>query len=151
MFRGVSALNLDDKGRLTIPTKYRDALREAGDGRVVVTVADSERCLWLYPLPLWEEIEQKLVDLPSVNPVHQRLKRILIGHATDCEVDASGRVLLSPPLREFADLEKRSVLIGQGNKLEIWNEDLWNRRCEEWLQQAPESGALSVELESLSL
>ncbi|HEC13120.1 MAG TPA: transcriptional regulator MraZ [Acidiferrobacteraceae bacterium] len=154
MFRGVSTLSLDDKGRLAIPTKYRDALSSCGDGHLVVTVGQSDRCLWLYPLPEWEEIERKLVALPSMDKASQRLKRILMGHATDTDLDGSGRILLSAPLREFAELTKNAVLIGQGNKFEIWNENLWNKRCEEWLSEeadGPGDSVLPVELETLSL
>jgi len=151
MFRGVSALNLDAKGRLAIPTKYRDLLLNQCDGRLVVTVNHSERCLWMYPLQQWDDIEQKVVALPSLDPAAQRLKRILIGHASDCELDRNGRVLLSGPLREFAELEKRVVLIGQGNKFEIWNDLLWAARRDEWLSHDHSNGPLSIELESLSL
>ncbi|MDH3376882.1 MAG: division/cell wall cluster transcriptional repressor MraZ [Gammaproteobacteria bacterium] len=151
MFRGVSALNLDAKGRLAIPTKYRDPLLNQCDGRLVVTVNHSERCLWMYPLQEWDELEKKVVALPSLDAAAQRLKRILIGHASDCELDRNGRVLLSGPLREFADLEKRVVLIGQGNKFEIWNDLLWAARRDEWLSHDHNNGPLSIELESLSL
>ncbi len=151
MFRGVSTLNLDAKGRLAIPTKYREGLLRESEGRMVVTIDTTERCLWLYPLSEWEAIERKLVALPSLDAAAQRIKRILIGHASDCELDAAGRVLLPAPLREFADLQKRIVMIGQGNKFEIWNEDLWNERREQWLSQQVEQGPLPVEMESLSL
>ncbi|MDH3636952.1 MAG: division/cell wall cluster transcriptional repressor MraZ [Gammaproteobacteria bacterium] len=151
MFRGVNTLNLDAKGRLAVPTKYREGLVRQGQGRMVVTINNAERCLWLYPLSEWEEIEQKLVNLPSLDPAAQRLKRILIGHASDCELDASGRVLLPGPLREFANLHKRIVMIGQGNKFEIWNEEIWSARREEWLSQDTEGGPLPIEMESLSL
>lgn len=154
MFRGVSALSLDDKGRLAIPTKYRDALGSCGGGRLVATVGQNDRCLWLYPLPEWEEIERKLVALPSMDKASQRLKRILMGHATDTDLDGNGRILLSAPLRDFAKLKKHAVLIGQGNKFEIWNESLWNQRCEEWLSEEFDGSGdsvLSVELETLSL
>lgn len=151
MFRGVSTLNLDAKGRLAIPTKYRDGLLQHSEGRMVVTINNAERCLWLYPLDEWERIEQKLVDLPSLDAAAQRLKRILIGHASDCELDGSGRVLLPAPLREFAELTKRVVLIGQGNKFEIWNETTWNEHRDAWLQQDTATGPMPVEMESLSL
>ncbi|NOZ10679.1 MAG: division/cell wall cluster transcriptional repressor MraZ [Gammaproteobacteria bacterium] len=154
MFRGVSALSLDDKGRLAIPTKYRDALGSCGGGHLVATVAQNDRCLWLYPLPEWEEIERKLVALPSMDKASQRLKRILMGHATDTDLDGNGRILLSAPLRDFAKLEKHAVLIGQGNKFEIWDENLWNQRCEEWLSEEFDGSGdsvLPVELETLSL
>jgi len=151
MFRGVNSLTLDAKGRLAIPTRYREGLLRQGDGKMVVTINNSERCLWLYPLDDWEEIERKLVNLPSLDSGAQRLKRILIGHANDCDLDAAGRVLLPGPLREFATLDKRVVMIGQGNKFEIWNEQLWNERREQWLTDDGDLGPLSVEMESLSL
>ena len=151
MFRGVNALSLDAKGRLAIPTKYRQSLVADGDNRVVVTVNNSERCLWLYPLPEWEAIEKKLVQLPSLNPVAQKLKRVLMGHATDTDVDNAGRILLSSPLRQYAGLEKKAVLIGQGNKFEIWNEATWNEKQDEWLSQDLSVEELPIELESLSL
>jgi len=151
MFRGVNSLNLDAKGRLAIPTRYREGLSRQSNGKMVVTINNAERCLWLYPLADWEEIERKLVNLPSLDPAAQRLKRILIGHANDCDLDAAGRVLLPAPLREFANLDKRVVMIGQGNKFEIWNEQLWNDRREQWLTDDSDLGPLPVEMESLSL
>ncbi|MDH3690086.1 MAG: division/cell wall cluster transcriptional repressor MraZ [Gammaproteobacteria bacterium] len=151
MFRGVSNLNLDVKGRLAIPVKYREVLTEHSDGQLVVTVNYGERCLLMYPLSEWAEIEKKLVGLPSLDPVAQRLKRLLIGHATDCELDGSGRALLPAPLREFAHLDKRIVLIGQGNKFEIWDENLWNTRRDDWLEQRDGESPLPVEVETLSL
>jgi MraZ protein len=90
--------------------------------------------------------------LPSFDPTAQELKRFLIGYATDCELDSIGRVRVSPLLREFAGLEKRVVLMGQRNKFEIWDELLWNKRREEWLQQTePGERQLPIELESISL
>ena len=151
MFRGVSALNLDIKGRMAMPTKYRQRLMEDCDGKLVVTV-DRDHCLLLYPLPEWEDIERKLVRLPSLNKQARRLQRLLIGHATEVDLDGNGRILLPPPLREFAELDKQVVLIGQGNKFEIWNEDIWNQRRDVWLaEDEGEELELPVELESLSL
>ncbi len=150
MFRGVNALNLDSKGRLAIPTKYRDELVRLANGRMVVTV-DRDHCLLLYPLPEWEEIERKLVKLPSFNVPARRLQRLLIGHATEVELDGNGRILLPPPLREFAGLDKAVVMIGQGNKFEIWDEAIWNTRRAEWLNAAEGEGELPDELGSLSL
>jgi MraZ protein len=152
MFRGVNTLNLDSKGRLAIPTRYRETLARHCNGQMVVTV-DRDHCLLLYPLPDWEEIERKLTKLPSFNKQARRLQRLLVGHATECELDGSGRILLPPPLREFAALNKSVVMIGQGNKFEIWNEEAWNTRRAEWLTQeeAQQDGDLSAGLESLSL
>ena len=136
---------------MAIPTRYRDALARHCDGHVVITVSPSERCLWLYPLTDWDDVERKLVALPTLDARAQRLKRMLIGHASDCDMDGSGRVLLSGPLREFSGLEKKAVLIGQGNKFEVWSEDVWNIQRESWLSDDAESGPLSPDLETLSL
>ena len=154
MFRGVNTLSLDSKGRMAIPTKYRDALTRQCEGQMVLTVDSRDRCLLLYPLPDWEEVERKLVRLPSLSRQVRRLRRLLIGHATECELDASGRILMPPPLREFAGLEKEVVLIGQGNKFEVWAEDTWNAQRAEWLSASEgdgEEGDMPEELGSLSL
>lgn len=150
MFRGVNALNLDAKGRLAIPTRYRDPLQEKSDGKLVVTV-DPDHCLLLYPMPEWIEIERQLMRLPALNPSVRRLQRLLVGHATECEIDGAGRILLPPLLREFARLDKRVVLVGQGNKFELWEESTWNERREAWLADGLGDVELGAGLESLSL
>ena len=136
-----------------IPSRFRDVLSKRCDGRLVLTVNHTrEQCLWLYPLDEWDNVERQVANLPSFDPTAQELKRFLIGYATDCELDSIGRVRVSPLLREFAGLKKRVVLIGQRNKFEIWDESLWNKRCEEWLQQTePGERQLPIELESISL
>ncbi|MFP4648324.1 MAG: division/cell wall cluster transcriptional repressor MraZ [Halorhodospira sp.] len=152
MFRGVNPLNLDDKGRLAFPARHRDRLLSHCRGEAVATIDYRDYCLVLYPLPEWEEIERKLVALPDLQPSAKRLKRLLIGHAQELQVDAHGRVLVPGPLREYAGLEKQVVLIGQGNKLELWEAGLWEQRRAEWLQEAAASGEeLPAELESLAL
>ncbi len=150
MFRGVNNITLDAKGRMAMPTRYRERLHERCDGQLVVTV-DRDHCLLVYPLPEWEEIERKLVRLPSLNKQARRLQRLLIGHATECQLDANGRVLLPPPLREFASLERQAVLIGQGNKFELWDEQVWNERRDGWLAEEDDELEMPEELESLSL
>lgn len=134
MFRGINPLTLDAKGRLVVPTKYRDRLQAESGGRLVVTV-DRERCLLLYTLPEWEEIERRLLRLPTLNRKVRRLQGLLIGHATDLELDGHGRVLLPAVLREIASLDRRAVLIGQGNKFELWDEQAWNARRDSWLAE----------------
>jgi MraZ protein len=151
VFRGVNALNLDTKGRMAMPTRYRQRLSEMCDGQMVITVDNSERCLLLYTLPEWEEVERKLQKLPSFNKQARRLQRLLIGHATEVDMDSNGRLLLPPPLREFASLEKRTVLIGQSNKFELWSEDLWNERRSEWLAEDDDLGDLPEVMETMSL
>jgi MraZ protein len=112
---------------------------------------DRDRCLLLYPLPDWEEIERKLVRLPSFNKQARRLQRLLMGHATECELDGVGRILVAPALREFAGLNKAVVLIGQGNKFELWSDESWNARRAEWIMQGDDDGELPPDLGSLSL
>ncbi len=150
MFRGVNALNLDAKGRMAMPTKYRERLKVHCNGQLVITV-DRDHCLLIYPLPEWEEIERKLVHLPNLDKQTRLLQRLLIGHATECELDGQNRILLPPPLRDFAALDKRVVLIGQGNKFELWDEQTWNERRDKWLATEDEELPLTAELESFSL
>jgi len=134
-----------------MPARYRERLLENCGGRLVVTV-DQDHCLLVYPLPEWEIIEEKLINLPSLNKQSRLLQRLLIGHATDLEMDGQGRILLPAMLREYAGLKKKAVLIGQGKKLEIWDEDTWAQSQEEWVAavQADE-GELPAALEDLSL
>ena len=134
MFRGVANLNLDVKGRMAMPARYREQLMADCDGQLVVTV-DRDRCLLIYPLPEWEHIEQALVRLPSLHPQARKLQRLLIGHATETEFDTQGRILIPTPLREFASLGKKVVLIGQGRRFELWDEQGWIASCDGWLQE----------------
>ncbi|MCF6337323.1 MAG: division/cell wall cluster transcriptional repressor MraZ [Gammaproteobacteria bacterium] len=151
MFRGVNALNLDAKGRVAMPTRHRQRLSDTCDGQMVITVDNSDRCLLLYPLQEWEVVERKLQKLPSFNRQARRLQRMLIGHATEVEMDGTGRLLVPPPLREFADLEKRVVLIGQSNKFELWNEELWTESRSDWMAAGDDLGDLPAEMETMSL
>jgi MraZ protein len=151
VFRGVNTLNLDAKGRMAMPSKYRERLLDQCSGQMVVTVDRSDACLLLYPLPEWEDIERKLVRLGNLNPQARRLQRLLIGHATEVELDANGRILIPPPLREFAKLDKRVALTGQGNKFEIWDEATWTEQRDNWVTSDDEQAELSADLESLSL
>lgn len=151
MFRGPTKVTLDAKGRLAIPTRYRERIAARCDGHLVVTV-DRDYCLLIYPLPDWEEIERKLVRLPALDRKARRLQRLMVGHATEVEIDGHGRILLSKELREFAGLEKHTVLIGQGNKFELWDEERWNEKRDSWLDdEEGDELPLSAELESLSL
>ena len=150
-FRGINNIAVDAKGRMAMPARYRERLLDGCGGRLVVTV-DQDHCLLVYPLPEWEIIEEKLINLPSLNKQSRLLQRLLIGYATDLEMDAQGRILLPAMLREYAGLKKKAVIIGQGKKLEIWDEDSWVASQEEWVAavQADE-GELPAALEDLSL
>tara|TARA_R110001583_G_scaffold154899_5_gene306593 strand:- start:3947 stop:4402 length:456 start_codon:yes stop_codon:yes gene_type:complete len=151
VFRGLSAVNLDAKGRLAIPMKYRQMLVDLCAGRLVATIDTEERCLLIYPLHEWEVIQAKIEALPSFNPSARRIQRLLIGHATDIDVDANGRILLSQPLREYAQLEKETILLGQGKKLELWSKDLWNSRRDDYIAEVNAPEVLPDELLNLSL
>jgi len=152
MFRGINALNIDSKGRLAVPTRYRDALTTADRTHLVVTIDTEERCLLLYLAKEWQVIEENLQKLPSFNAATRRIQRLLIGHATDIEVDGNGRLLIPPLLREYANLNKRIVLIGQGNKFEIWDEGLWNTQRETWLaEEAGKGNEIPDEMKNFSL
>lgn len=151
MFRGVQHINMDAKGRLAIPSRQREPLLEQCDGQIVVTIDTQSTCLSIYPMPVWEGIEQKLQSLPSLNPGVKRFQRLMLGYAADIQLDASGRMLLPPSLREYAKLEKKLVLVGQGNKLELWCEDLWIQERDRALEDVGADEPLPDELLNLPL
>lgn len=154
MFRGLTAINVDAKGRLAIPSRYRDLVKTEADGQVVLTIDTEERCLLMYPYPHWEHIERKLEDLPSYHPFSRRIQRLLIGHATEVELDRNGRVLIPSLLREYAGLGQTVMLVGQGKKFEIWGESQWDMAREGWLGEevnGRDNNDLPSELKTLSL
>ena len=150
MFRGATKVTLDDKGRMVMPTRYRERLREQAQGRLVVTV-DRDQCLLVYPLSEWEQIERKLMALPTLHAQSRRLQRLMVGHATDLELDGHGRLLLPPELREFAGLDRHAMLVGQGGRFELWDEARWTERRDFWLKSEESTTDLPAELDSLSL
>lgn len=156
MFRGLSPLALDGKGRLAIPTRYRELLVQRCGGHLIVTL-DPSGCLLLYPFPEWEPIERRLNALPSFDPLSRHMQRILVGSATDLELDGAGRILLPAPLREKARLDKDVVLVGQGNKFEIWNDQAWQAQLDAaeglpgMLEEALRKGSIPDELKGFSL
>lgn len=127
MFRGISELNLDPKGRLAIPAKFREMLDELCRGQLVVTIDIQYTCLRLYPLPVWQGLEAQLEALPGTDPDVRRIQRLLLGYASDLEMDGSGRILVPPALRKYAQLDKKLVLVGQGREFELWSEGNWDR------------------------
>ncbi len=147
---------LDGKGRLAIPTRYRELLMQRCGGHLIVTL-DPSGCLLLYPFPEWEPIEQRLNALPSFSPISRHMQRILVGSATDLELDGAGRILLPAPLREKARLERDVVLVGQGNKFEIWNDQAWQAQFDAaadlpgMLEEAMRKGEVPDELKGFSL
>ena len=152
MFRGLTTINLDSKGRLAVPTRFREILRALESPVLVVTVNPWDRSLWIYPLGEWQDIESKLALLSDFDRQSRRTKQIMRGYATDVECDTQGRILLPAELREIASLTKQGVLLGQDNKLELWDRARWESVRDEWLDEvASDGGTPSSALESLAL
>lgn len=135
MFRGIHQVSVDAKGRLSLPARLRDEFAQYDDEAVVITIDPATRCLLMYPISEWELIQAKLDKLPSFQTQARRLQRLLVGHATDLDIDKAGRILLPAPLREFALLDKKVTLLGQGKKVEIWSQEEWEAQREDYLQE----------------
>ncbi len=135
---------------MAIPSRQRESLLAQCEGRVVITIDTQSNCLAVYPLPEWERIEADVQALPALNPGVKRFQRLVLGYASDLELDGNGRILLPQPLRDYARLEKKVVLVGQGNKFELWSEDLWLAEREAALAAEAE-GDIPTELMSLTL
>lgn len=152
MFRGLTTITVDDKGRITVPAQYRRDLTTQANGALVITIDTEDPCLWLYPFPQWQTIEQQLSALPNLHPATRRIQRLLIGHATDVEMDSHGRILLPGLLREYAGLNKSVALVGQGKKFEIWDEQRWRTERDNWLDHDDgDDGGTPPELASIVL
>jgi MraZ protein len=148
MFQGATALSLDAKGRLAVPARHREALVTASEGQLVLT-AHPHRCLLLYPAPAWEPIRDKVLAASSFDPRAAAIKRLLVGNARDESLDSAGRLLVSPELRLFAQLEKQVWLVGQGTHFEIWSDAGWRQQQEVFLGMVDQS--LPPGLEDLAL
>ncbi|HWS40359.1 MAG TPA: division/cell wall cluster transcriptional repressor MraZ [Arenimonas sp.] len=123
MFQGETAISIDDKGRLAIPTAFRELVVGACNNRLVLAYNPYESgCLWLYPESEWLKVRDQVNALPSANRAHRALQLKLVGAATLLEPDSNGRVLLPASHRHAAGLEKRAVLLGMGSRLELWSE-----------------------------
>lgn len=152
MFRGLTAMTVDEKGRIAIPARYRPLLDEQSGGQLVLTISTMDPCLLLYTLPEWEAIEAKLSELSSFNPMTRRVQRLLIGHATELQMDRSKRILLPPLLRGHAHIDTHMMLVGQGNKFELWSQANWDEASKQWLDADDSSpDDLPAELAGLSL
>ncbi len=158
MFRGSVTVNLDEKGRIAIPARYREKVQKASGGELVVSIAVTARgvgmtdCLWIYPLSAWEEFEAKLKSLRSSSKKISDFKRFVVGSAFDCEMDSQGRIMIPEKIRKFANLaDKKMVLAGNIDRLELWNEDVWNAKEELLKADSGEEDAAMDILEELSL
>ncbi|MEC7832361.1 MAG: division/cell wall cluster transcriptional repressor MraZ [Pseudomonadota bacterium] len=144
MFRGIHNINLDGKGRLAIPTKYRAAINDQSSGNMIITVDPGEKCLLLYPLSSWNDIEKQINDLPAFQKNSRRVQRLLVGHAEDIQMDKAGRILISQPLRSIAELSKKITMIGQGKKFEIWGNNIWENKISKWRTEETDESEESV-------
>jgi MraZ protein len=151
MFRGENKITLDPKGRLAVPTRYRESIKDDAADQLVVTIDHRDRCLLIYMIQDWEDIQRKLTKLPALNPMARDLQRLMIGHATDIELDSHGRVLIPPNLREYAGLNRDVVLSGQGTRFELWDEVLWVAQRDAALQAHRGNQELPPELSSIAL
>jgi MraZ protein len=132
MFKGISNLSIDVKGRASMPQRYRSDFSSKNKSKLVIT-ADKDKCLLIYTQTNWSVIEKKLSNLPSYNKEARFIQRLLIGYATESEIDSQGRFLIPTPLRDYAGIQKKIVLLGQGSKFELWSENIWNKNMKSWL------------------
>ena len=151
MFRGVQHVSMDAKGRMAMPARHREPLMEQCDGHIVATIVTQAPCLVIYPLPEWERLERDIQALPAMKPGVRRFQRLTLGYATDLDLDGSGRCLVPPSLREYGQFEKKLVVVGQGNKLELWSEALWIVERDRALSDVGADEELPDELLSLNL
>ena len=132
MFRGISKASLDDRGRFAMPARFRDGLRARSDGKLVITIDRQDKCLLLYPDGEWLAVEKQLQKLSNLRSPARQLQRMLVGFAADVELDANGRVLIPPILRDHAGIEKTVMVMGQSNKLELWDEEVLKAQMVDW-------------------
>ena len=151
VFRGVTQLALDAKGRIAIPGKHREALAGPSDNgeRTLIVTADPSRCLLVYPRATWEPIQARLMALSSFSVEIRGLQRLLVGHADEVDMDGAGRILIPPALRQYAGLDHHVVLVGQGSKLELWDDAKWQQETARTITFP--AGGLPPELDGFSL
>ncbi len=150
MFRGVHNLTIDAKGRIKIPVRHHEQIKNSCAGSLVLSIHPDDNCLLLYPLYEWQELERKVNALPSLNVHTKKIKRKLIGHAIDVEVDANNRLLLPLPLREYANFNKKVIVSGQGKNFEIWDEDEWHKHIKK-LSEVSATEEVPAEVAKLAL
>ncbi len=123
MFRGRFDYSIDDKGRISLPAKFREVLSANYDERLIITTFD--QCLWAYPLPEWQVIEEKIAALPQFKSQVKALQRVFVSGAVECPLDKQGRIIIPPTLREYGGLKKEVVFVGMTKRIEIWSKDRW--------------------------
>jgi MraZ protein len=145
MFRGRYEHTIDAKGRTSLPARYRDVLSSIGERRIILTSA-LDPCLVAYTAPEWHAFEERLAKLPQFDKAVQKLKRLYVSGAVECEVDDSGRILIPPTLREHASLKKDVLWAGSGKYAELWDASLWKKHFETTDEEREEIGSRLAEL-----
>ncbi|HEV2702688.1 MAG TPA: division/cell wall cluster transcriptional repressor MraZ [Steroidobacteraceae bacterium] len=150
MFRGAAKVTLDVKGRMVLPTRVRDTLTQLGERQLVATV-DRDQCVLVYPLTDWQKLQASLLDLPNLNDETRWLQRLMVGYATDLDIDAHGRVLIPGELRDFTGLQRDAMLLGQGNHLELWDESAFRQAALDSMKAEKRSSAPAPALNEVKL
>jgi MraZ protein len=150
MFRGISNLNVDVKGRIAVPSRYRESIREKASGQMIVTVDHTDYCLLVYAMDEWLEVENTLRKLPNMKPSVRNIQRLVLGHAEEVDLDSQGRIRIPAPLREYANIDKATVLVGQMNKFELWDEETWLAKRKLWIAEAQASLETDDALDGIS-
>ncbi len=138
MFGGVQELNIDSKGRLAIPAKFRELLLRHYSPLLVTTLG-ARTHLWLYPEPNWREVERQLLNLPTAGkPVLAAYQNLVLHNAETLELDSAGRILLPAHLRQKVEFDKDVTLVGRSNRLELWGSERWNEETNRILDLDPD-------------
>src|SRR5262245_8725629 len=145
MFRGRYEHTIDAKGRTSLPARYREVLTSIGERRVIVT-SSLDPCLVAYAVCEWTAFEERLAKLPQFDRAVQKLKRIYVSGAVECDVDDSGRILVPPTLRDYAGLKKDVLWAGNGKYAELWDLDVWRKHFETTDDERREISARLAEL-----
>ena len=149
MFRGANSINLDSKGRIAVPAKYRPSIVESCESHMIITCDPYDNCLLIFTLEHWETTEADLQSLSNSKPLHRRLKRIMLDHASEIDMDGSGRLLIPNVLRDRSNLKKEVMLIGHGKTFQLWDESHWHQLAEEDMQVMSSDELDSSELPDL--
>ncbi len=146
MFRGRFEYGIDDKGRVSVPVKFREVLAASFDERLIITNFDG--CLWAYPVPEWQKIEDHVASLPQMKPEVKAFQRGFISSAIECAIDKQGRILIPPTLRDYAGISKDLVFVGMTKRIEIWSTERWQKIFD---ASQKELGDMSEKLADLGL
>jgi len=145
MFRGRYEHTIDAKGRTSLPARYRDVLSSIAERRIILTSA-LDPCLVAYTVPEWTAFEERLSKLPQFDRAVQKLKRIYVSGAIECDVDDSGRILIPPTLRDYASLKKDVLWAGNGKYAELWDKAEWLKHFETTPEEREDISARLAEL-----